>query len=147
RLPFPAYHPAHDPVPLIGMSGINSMKHWYLITPFLFTLASVLLTSDRVSTLVPPGQILRLLLILLIFLVLLLLPAYLITRDGAWAALLLTVFVFGFYFSTGFFMAIGSLVLVVFVIWQALFRLRRIRIRLPQLFHLLNSVAILSIGF
>jgi hypothetical protein len=123
------------------------MKHLYLITPFLFTLSSILFSSDRVSTLVSPDQVLRLLIILEIFLALLMLPAYLITRDWEWASLLLTVLVFAFYFSPLFFAALGSLVLIVFVFWQAVWRLRGIKILLPQFFHLLNSIAFLSIGW
>lgn len=123
------------------------MRRLYLIAPFLLTLSSVLLISDRVLTLVPPGQILRLLLILWAFLGLLIFPAYLITRDYDWAALLLSIFVFGFYFSQFFFSVIASLVLVVFVVWQGLFRLRKLPVQLRQFFYLLNSIAIFAFGF
>lgn len=121
------------------------MNRFHWITPFLFTLGSILYMSDRVSTLISPDQSIRLLIILWSVLGLLMYPAYLIARDWEWASLLLTGFVFGFCFTEIFFRIVGSLVLVVLVVWQAYFHLRRIKIRLPQLFHLLNAIAVLFI--
>jgi hypothetical protein len=122
------------------------MKRFYLVTPFLFTLATIFFMGAGVSTLVTPDQVFRLLLVLSIFLVLMMFPAYLLTRDWEWTFLLLTLFVFGFYFSEFFFFVVGTIALAAFVLWQAVFRVRGFNIQLVQFFVLLNGVALFAIG-
>ena len=118
------------------------MKRSYLITPFLFTLSFVLYINYWVLTLASPDQFIRLISVLVLLLVLLAYPAYRLTGSWEWASLLLTVFVFGFYFSDSFFFLVGSVVLIVVILWQVYFRLRGFKIRLAQLFVVLNAIAI-----
>lgn len=123
------------------------MKRFYLVTPFLFTLSFVFYINYWVSILVSPDQFFRLLLILWLLLGILLYPAYFLTRDWEWASLLLTVLVFGFYFSQLFFLTVGSVVLIAAVLWQVYFRLRGFKTRLIQFFVILNGVACFIIAF
>lgn len=122
------------------------MKRSYLITPFLFTLSFVLYINYWVLTLASPDQFIRLISALVLLLVLLVYPAYRLTGTWEWASLLLTVFVFGFYFSQSFFLLVGSVVLIAVVLWQVYFRLRGFKIRLKQLFVVLNGIAIFVIA-
>jgi hypothetical protein len=122
------------------------MKHFYLITPFLFAFSFVLYTNYWVLTLASPDQFVRLVGALWLLLGLLLYPAYRLAGKWEWASLLLTVFVFGFYFSQSFFLLFGSVVLIAAILWQVYFRLRGFKVRLAQFFVLLNGVAIFIIA-
>lgn len=121
------------------------MKRAYLLTPFLFTLAFLLSLYYWVLTIASPDQLIRLLLILWGLLGLLIYPAYLITRDWKWTSALLTIFVFGFFFSEAFFQISGILVVVGFALWQVFFRLRKFRIVWDQFFFLLDGIAVFLI--
>jgi len=123
------------------------MRRFFLLTPFLFTLAFVLFTNYWVVRLVSIDQLIRLLLVLWLLLGLLFYPAYLLTRNWEWASVLLTIFVFGFYFSRSFFMLVGSTALIVVIIWQSYFRLRGFTVRFSQLSFLLNGIAVFVIAF
>lgn len=122
------------------------MKRFYLITPFMFAFSFILYINYWVLTLVSPDQFFRLLLAIFLLLGLLVYPAYYLTRDWEWASLLLTVFVFGFYFSQSFFLLMGSVVLIITIFWQVYFRLRGFKVRLTQFFVLLNTVALFIIA-
>ena len=122
------------------------MKRFYLITPFLFAFSFVLYTNYWVLTLASPDQFVRLVGALWLFLGLLLYPAYRLAGNWEWASLLLTVFVFGFYFSQSFFLLVGSVVMMAAILWQIYFRLRGFKVRLAQFFVLLNAVAIFFIA-
>lgn len=117
------------------------MKRFYLITPFLFAFSFVLYTNYWVLTLASPDQFVRLVGALWLLLGLLLYPAYRLAGNWEWASLLLTVFVFGFYFSQSFFLLFGSMVMIAVIVWQVYFRLRGFKVRLAQFFVLLNGVA------
>ncbi|HET6597611.1 MAG TPA: sulfatase-like hydrolase/transferase [Anaerolineales bacterium] len=122
------------------------MKRLYLITPFVFALSFILYINYWVLTLASLDQFFRLLFVLWLLLGLLMYPAYYLTRDWEWATILLTVFVFGFYFSQSFFLLMGSVVLIATIMWQLYFRLRGFEVRLTQFFVLLNGVAVFIIA-
>ncbi len=122
------------------------MKRLFLATPFLFTLSFLLYTNHWILTLASPNQLIRLLLVLWLLLGLLLYPAYFVTRSWEVASALLTVFVFGFYFSQSFFNVVGSLVLLVVALWQVYFHFRGYKIQSAQFFAILNSIALALIG-
>src|SRR5215211_3317585 len=117
------------------------MKHHYLLTPFLFTLAYLLNTYYWIARIASPDQLFRPLLVLWMVLGLLLYPAYWLTRSWKLASLVLTIFVFGFYFSESFFKVIGSMVLVAVVIWILYSKIRGYKVLIDHAFLLLNGVA------
>src|SRR5215216_5356173 len=123
------------------MSKGFSMKRFYLLTPFLFTLAFLLNIYYWTLTIASPDQMIRLLMILWGVLGLLIYPAFLVTHNLKWTSALLTVFVFGFYFSEAFFQISGILVIVGAALWQIYFRWRRFRLESGQLFLVLNGIA------
>lgn len=125
------------------MAGL-SMRRIVIIVPFLLALASLLHLNYIASMVVSPDQILRPLAVLWLLLALLIWPAWLLTRDWNWAALLLSVFVAGFYFSGDFFSTFLLFVLLVGAIWLAYARLRR---RKVKVLHLLSILAAAGIFF
>ncbi len=124
-----------------------TMKRYYLLTPFLFTLAYFLNTYYWIATITSPDQLFRPLLVLWMVLALLFYPAYRLTGDIKLASLALTIFVFSFYFSETFFKVMGLLVLSGVVIGILYSRLRRFKLGIDQLFILLNTVATAIIIF
>jgi hypothetical protein len=117
------------------------MKRHYLLTPFLFTLAYLLNTYYWIARIASPDQFFRPLLVLWIVLGLLLFPAYWLTKNLKLASLVLTIFVFGFYFSEPFFRVIGSIVLIAIVIWILYSRIRGFKVLINHVFIVLNGVA------
>ena len=69
------------------------MKRRFLIIPFLFVLASLLQLSYVASAVVSPDQIVRPLIVLWLLVALLIGPAYWLTHDWDWTAILLSVMV------------------------------------------------------
>jgi hypothetical protein len=123
------------------------LKHNYLLTSFLFTLAYLLNTYYWIARIASPDQFLRPLLLLWVVLGLLLIPAYWLTSNLKPASLVITLFVFGFYFSATFFKVVGLMVLAAVVSWLLYFKARGFRISIDQLFILLNGVAVSIILF
>lgn len=117
------------------------MKRHYLLTPFLFTLAYLLNTYYWIARIASPEQFFRPLLVLWMILGLLFFPAYWLTRDLKLASLVLTIFVFGFYFSETFFKVMGSILLAAIIIWILYSRIRGFKVSISHLFILLNAVA------
>ena len=117
------------------------MKRHYLLTPFLLTLAYLLNTYYWIARIASPEQLFRPLLVLWVVLGLLFFPAYWLIRNLRLASLVLSIFVFGFYFSESFFKVIGSIVLATMVVWVLYSRIRGFTVLLDHLFILLNGVA------
>jgi hypothetical protein len=123
------------------------MKRLTLLIPFLLTLASLLQLSIIASVWISPEQLLRPLAVLWLILAILIWPAYWITRDWTWTALLLSVFVVGFYFSPEFFTIVFLLTLLGSVFWLAYTRLRRKKIQLSPFLNIVAGVALLFIVY
>ena len=118
------------------------MKSFHLLTPFLFSLAFLLNTYFWTASIASPDQLVRAVLVLWSLLALLFYPAYRLTRRSDLASLLLTVFVFGVYFSETFFKVIGSILLAAALLWWVYSRIRRFRASLAQLVVLLNGIGL-----
>jgi hypothetical protein len=123
------------------------MKRLTLLIPFLLTLASLLQLSVIASVWISPEQLLRPLVVLWLILAVLIWPAYWITRDWTWTALLLSVFVVGFYFSPEFFTIVFLLTLLGSIFWLAYIRLRRKKIQPSPFLNILAGVALLFIVY
>lgn len=123
------------------------MKRFVLITPFAFTLASLLQLNYVASIVASPDQILRLLAVLWTLLVFLLWPAYRLTGDWTWTSLLLTIFVMGFYFSSSFFSTVIAFTIIGEVSWLAFARVRRIKADLVHFSLVLTGVSIFFICY
>jgi hypothetical protein len=117
------------------------MKRHYLLTPFLFTLAYLLNTYYWIARIASPDQLFRPLLVLWMVIGLLLFPAYWLTRNLQLSSLVLSIFVFGFYFSESFFRVISSIVLTAIAVWILYSRIRGFKVSLNHLFILLNGIA------
>jgi len=102
------------------------MRGHFLIIPFLFAFASFLQLNYVASTVVSPEQILRPLVVSWLLIGLLICPAYWLTRDWDWAALLITVLVLGVFSSNSFFSVVFTFTIMVTVGWLAFIRLRRV---------------------
>ncbi len=122
------------------------MKRFSWISPFLFTLAFLLYTYYSVMHLVSPDQLVRLLVALWLLLGLLYYPAYIISRNWEWASVLLTIFVFGFYFSRYFFYLASSIVFVIIILCLIYSLLRGFKITATQISFFLNGIAIAIIA-
>jgi hypothetical protein len=123
------------------------MRRFALLTPFLFTLASLLQLNYIALIVVSPDQILRPLVILWALLFILLWPAYWVTHDWNWAALLLTIFVAGFYFSSSFFSAMLLFTIMVGVIYLSFLFIRKVKVNAVHVAYLLAGVSIFFIGY
>jgi len=120
------------------------MRRLVLFVPFLLVFASLLQLNLIASLYVSPNQIVRPLVFLWLLLALLIWPAYWLTRDWTWAALLLSVFVIGFSFSPAFFSTFILFAILGGVVWLAFARLRRIPLKAH---HLLGILAVTGIFF
>ena len=123
------------------------MKRITLLVPFLLILASILQLAYIASIAVSPGQILRPLLILWLVLAVLIWPAYRLTGDWVWTALLLSVGVLAFTFSPELFSSVALVFLLGFVCWLAYARLRRIRVRASHMLGVLAATSVFFTGY
>lgn len=118
------------------------MRRRFLIIPFLFTFASLLQLNYIASIVVSPDQILRPLVVLWLLLGLLIWPAYWLTHDWNWTALLLTIFTVGFSSSASFFSVVLTFTVIVGVCWLAFIRLRRMKISLIHFMYILAGTSV-----
>ena len=118
------------------------MKRRFLIIPFLFVLASLLQLDYVASAVVSPDQIVRPLLVLWLLVALLIGPAYWLTHDWDWTAILLSVFVLGFTFSGDFFLLVLASIGIEAVCWLAFVRIRRARIQLVHFMYILMGTSL-----
>ena len=123
------------------------MKRFVLLLPFLFTLASLLQLGYISAIVVSPGQILRPLVVLWGVLALLIWPAYWLTRDWTWAAILLTVFVLGFYFSSDFFSTALLFIVTGTVVWLAIASLTKRKIHVFHFTYILGIIGCFFVGY
>lgn len=113
------------------------MKYFRLVVPFLLAFASLLQLNYVASMAVSPDQVLRPLIILCLLLALLVWPAYWITRDWTWTAILLSVLVIGLFFSTDLFTTFLLFMLLAGALWLGYSRLRRKRLNAQDLLAIL----------
>src|SRR5687768_10105932 len=118
------------------------MKHRFLITPFLFVLASLLQLGYVSSHVVSPDQLLRPLIVLWLLVALLIWPAYWLTHDWNWTIVLLTIFVLGFCSSGDFFSVVLAFLAIGGVCWLAFLRLKRTSVQLRHVMYLLLGTSI-----
>ncbi len=123
------------------------MKRIGVLTPFLFTLASLLQLNYVAIIVASPVQIVRPLLALWALLLFLFLPLYLVLRDLIWVSLLLTVFVAGFYFSSSFFSTASLFALMTAILWLLFLRFRRIKVNAGHFLLLLFAISLFFTGF
>lgn len=123
------------------------MKRRFLIIPFLFTLASLLQLNYIASIVVSPDQVFRPLLVLWLVVALLLWPAFWLTRDWNWAALLLTVFVLGIYSSSAFFSIVLLVLGIAVICWLAFVRLKCLNVQLSHFMYILGGVSIVLTAY
>jgi hypothetical protein len=68
-------------------------------------------------------------------------PAYWLTRDWNWAALLLTIFAVGFFSSASFFTLVLAFTMILGICWLAFLRLRRMKIKLKHFMYTLAGIS------
>ena len=93
------------------------MKRYALLHPFLFTILSLLFIYEKAAVLVPVSEILRPLIVLWFILLLLLYPFYKLSKDWYVTGFLMTIFVFGFYYSEPVFILVVSIIVITLVFW------------------------------
>jgi len=123
------------------------MRRRFLFIPFVFIFASLLQLSYISSNVVSPDQVFRPLIVLWLLVLLLTWPAYWLTRDWGWAALLLTIFAVGFSFSSSSFSTVLAFIIVIVVGWLAWFRLGRRKISLTHFMYILAGVSVAFAGY
>ena len=123
------------------------MKKFALAIPFLFTLASLLQLYYISAIVVSPNQIVRPLLVLWLLLFFLLWLVYYFLRDWNWTALLLTVFVMGFYFSSALFSTMLVFIIFGWGIWMIFGWLQKSKVGFGQLYVLLAGVGVFFVGY
>lgn len=121
------------------------MKRAALVHPFLFTLASILILYENVAIIVSPSQILRPLAWASLLLLLLILPIYRISRSWNLTGLLLTIFVFGFYYWLPLFIIIGATSAITILIWAIYTHFRKRKLQADQITLLLNFVSLAAV--
>jgi len=114
--------------------------------PFLFALASLLFLYSDARLTASPGQLIRPLVAMWVTLGLLYPLAHRITGDLGWAGVLLTVFVFGFYFSKSDFFNLGLLVVTIVAASYIAFRLLKRRFLVAQLSLLLSLTSLAAVS-
>jgi hypothetical protein len=110
--------------------------------PFLFTFISLILVYTGARLIAPPYEIFRPLLVLWLILLLLYPLAYKIAGNWDVAAILLTIFVFGFYFQERNFVAIGALTGIVLVATFLILLMTKRRFHVSQI-----SLVLSLLGF
>ena len=118
------------------------MKLTPLFHPFLFFLATILFLYPQSAVIASPEQIVRPLLVVWLLLFILAWPAFWLARDWHGAALLLTIFVLGVCSTRLFFIAAGTVSLVVLILWFIVARIRKRRMGIAHVNNLLTLVSI-----
>ena len=117
-----------------------------LLHPIFFTLASLLFLYKNAWVIASPDQVVRPFLILGISLLLLALPSYWIVRKPDWIALLLTIFVLGFFSPNLIFVISGALSVAVLIIYHASFFILKYRTQLQHISVLLTLTSLFLIA-
>ncbi len=123
------------------------MKRIFLhLHPFLFALASLLFLYSDARLTTSPGQLIRPLVVLWVILGLLYPLAYRVTGDLSWAGVLLTIFVFAFYFTKSDFVNLGLLVITIVAASYLSLRVLKRRFHVGQLSLLLTFASLGAVG-
>lgn len=121
-------------------------KKTAIFTAILLTLACLAFIYIGSSYIVSPGQVLRPFIILSLILFILSWPAYWLTKNWNWTAILLVIVVLGFFSSTLFAYAYSITIFSLLLILWVAFRILRREFGMPQIFIALNAVSIVAIG-
>ena len=120
-------------------------KFFALLPPFLFTFVSILFLYFNTSTTIAPIEMFRPLAWMIFFVALFIFPTYLLTKNWHLTGLLLTIFVFGFYYEQIIFLFVVSSAGAILFLWFFLSKIRHKKIQLEDVTLLLNFLGFLLI--
>ena len=118
------------------------MKRSALVHPFLFTLTSVLFLYIRVSTTIAPAETFMPLFWLCLVLALLIYPAYKLSKNWDKTGIVLSLFVFTFFYEKIIFIAVFSLIIIIIALWFLYAKkIRRKEMKIKEITLLLNALS------
>jgi hypothetical protein len=141
-------------VVFVGFRFIYSIEKSFFVKrirnihPYVFALAGLIFVYGSTAVVASPTQLVRPLVVEWLILALLTWPINWIVRDRDWTAVLLTIFVLGFYASLLYFYVAGVISASVVIIWWIVSFLRKRKVKVNQITMLMNvSSVLLAIVF